>query len=179
MCLKIIRVFLLLQLACVAAGVPVFAFAQAPASDTLRLSVKQAEDLFLKNNLQLIAQHYNIGIAEAQVVTAKLFPNPDFSFSTGFYDPATHKFFDHSNGQDEYAGSFSQLFTTAGKRNKNIQLARIGVEQSKYQFFDLLRTLKASLRTDFFTIYFQQQSVKVYAAEISTLQHILKAYKEQ
>ncbi|MBV8391403.1 MAG: TolC family protein, partial [Mucilaginibacter sp.] len=158
MLLKYIRIILMLQIASVAAGVPVFAFAQTPAGDTLKLTVKQAEDQFLKNNLQLIAQHYNIGIAEAQVITAKLFPNPDFTFATGLYDPSTHKFFDHSAGQDEYAGSFSQLFTTAGKRNKNIQLAKIGVDQAKYQFFDLLRTLKATLRSDFFTIYFQQQS---------------------
>ncbi len=154
-------------------------YAQSSNNDTLRLTIKQAEDRFLKNNLQLIAQHYNIGIADAQVITARLFPNPDFNISTGLYNPDTHKLFDHSAGNDEYAGGISQLFTTAGKRNKNIQLAVIGVEQAKYQFFDLLRTLKASLRNDFFTIYFQQQSVKVYATEISSLQKMLKAYKEQ
>ena len=150
-------------------------FGQSPASDTLKLTVKQAEDLFLKNNIQLIAQHYNIGIAQAQVITAKVFPNPDFSFSNGIFANNT------TNGPayQEQAASISQLFTTAGKRNKNIQLAMIGVEQAKYQFFDFLRTLKASLRTDFYTIYFQQQSVKVYDAEIQALQHILKAYKEQ
>lgn len=152
---------------------------QSPAGDTVKLTVKQAEDLFLKNNVQLIAQHYNIGIAEAQVITAKLFPNPDFNIASALYNTDTHKFFDYSAGQSEYSGGISQLFTTAGKRNKNIQLAQIGVEQTKYQFFDLLRTLKASLRSDFFTIYFQQESAKVYDTEINTLKKILKAYKEQ
>jgi len=169
--------YLFFQIAFIGMGIS--ASAQAPVNDTLKLTVKQAEDLFLKNNLQLIAQHYNIGIAEAQVITAKVFPNPDFNISSGLYDPNTHRFFDYSAGQDEFAGGISQLFTTAGKRNKNIQLAVIGVEQAKYQFFDLLRTLKASLRSDFFTIYFQQQSVKVYNTEINALQQILKAYKEQ
>lgn len=154
-------------------------FGQSPTGDTLKLTVKQAEDLFLKNNVQLIAQHYNIGIAEAQVITAKLFPNPDFSIATALYNTDTHKFFDYSAGQSEYSGGISQLFTTAGKRNKNIQLAKLGVEQAQYQFFDMLRTLKASLRSDFFTIYFQQESAKVYDTEINTLQKILKAYKEQ
>jgi cobalt-zinc-cadmium efflux system outer membrane protein len=174
---KLVGTSLFLQIIFVVAGFS--AYAQAPISDTLKLTIKQAEDLFLKNNLQLIAQHYNIGIAEAQVITAKLFPNPDFNMTTGLYDQNTHRFFDYSGGQDEYSGGISQLFTTAGKRNKNIQLAVIGVEQAKYQFFDLLRTLKASLRNDFFTIYFQQQSAKVYDTEITTLQKILKAYKEQ
>ncbi|SDT15021.1 outer membrane protein, cobalt-zinc-cadmium efflux system [Mucilaginibacter mallensis] len=177
MCSKFIKILL-----CIVAGLLLSqsgAFAQVPGNDTLKITIQQAEEQFLKSNLQLIAQHYNIGIADAQVITAKLFPNPDFNISTGLYNPGTHKFFDQSSGQDEYAGGISQLFTTAGKRNKNIQLAKLGVTQAKYQFFDLLRTLKASLRNDFLTIYFQQQSVKVYDLEIRSLQQMLKAYKEQ
>src|SRR5579872_1134502 len=173
--IKFIRAFLLFWCLIISAS----AYAQNPSTDTLKLTLKQAEDQFLKNNLQLIAQHYNIGIAEAQVITAKLFPNPDFTFSTGLYDPATHKFFDHSAGQDEYASSFSQLFTTAGKRNKSIQLAKIGVEQAKYQFFDMLRTLKFTLHSDFYNIYFQEQSAKVYNEEIGSLAKTLTVFKEQ
>jgi cobalt-zinc-cadmium efflux system outer membrane protein len=146
-----------------------------PQSDTLKLTVKQAEDLFLKNNLQLIAQHYNIGIAEAQVLTARLFPNPDFSFANGIYA---------NNATDgpafkEQSFSISQLFTTAGKRNKNIRLAKLGVEQTKYQFFDLLRTLKFTLRSDFYSVYYQRQSAQVYDKEISSLNKTLAAYREQ
>ena len=53
------------------------------STDTLKLTIKQAEAMFLQNNLQLMAQHYNIDIASAQVITAKLLPNPDFSLSNG------------------------------------------------------------------------------------------------
>ncbi|MDN5286330.1 MAG: outer membrane protein cobalt-zinc-cadmium efflux system [Mucilaginibacter sp.] len=155
------------------------AYAQDTSSDTLKLSLNDAESRFLENNLQLLIQHYNIDNAQAQVVTAKLFPNPDLNFSSSLYNPGTKKFFDYSAGQDEYTGGISQLFTTAGKRNKNIQLAKIGVQQAQYQFFDLLRTLKFELRNDFFMIYFQQQSAKVYDQEINSLQQILKAYQEQ
>ena len=119
--------------------------AQTAANDTLKLTIKQAEDLFLKNNLQLIIQRYNIDNANAQVITARLFPNPDFNFSNGIHSNDVSEgpaYKDHSAG-------ISQLFTTAGKRNKNIQLAKLSVEQAKYQFFDLLRTLKFTLRNDF------------------------------
>jgi cobalt-zinc-cadmium efflux system outer membrane protein len=151
------------------------ASAQAAASDTLKLTIKQAEDLFLKNNLQLIIQRYNIDNANAQVITARLFPNPDFNFSNGIHsNDATEgpAYKDHSAG-------ISQLFTTAGKRNKNIQLAKLSAEQAKYQFFDLLRTLKFTLRNDFYTIYFQQQSAKVYDQEITSLTKALTVFKEQ
>src|ERR1700754_1190725 len=149
--------------------------AHAQGADTLKVTIKQAEDLFLKNNLQLIIQRYNIDNSSRQVITARLFPNPDFNYSNGIHsNDATEgpAYKDHSFG-------ISQLFTTAGKRNKNIQLAKIGVDQAKYQFFDLLRTLKFTLRSDFYTIYFQQQSAKVYNQEIISLGKTLTVFKEQ
>jgi len=173
MLLKYIRVIVLLQIACVAAGVPVFAFAQTPASDTLKLTVRQAEDQFIKNNLSLIVARYNIDNASAQIITARLFQNPDFSFSNGIHASGV------PNAFSEQSASVSQLFYTAGKRNKNIQLAKIGVEQAKYQFFDLLRTLKFTLRNDFYTIYYNEQSAKVYNEEITSLSKTLGVFREQ
>jgi len=147
--------------------------ANAQSTDTLSLTIQQAEDRFLKNNLSLIIQKYNIDNANAQIITARLFNNPDFSFSNGVF--ATQV----PNALSEQSIGLSQLFTTAGKRNKNIQLAKIGVQQAQYQFFDLLRTLKYSLRSDFYSIYFQQQSAAVYNQEIASLETTLKVFREQ
>lgn len=163
--------FLLINIFCL--GLVYSANAQATSSDTVVISVKQAEDQFLKNNLSLIAQRYNIDNASAQIITAKLFPNPNFSFSNGIYASGV------PNAYAEQTYGLSQLFTTAGKRNKNIQLAKINVEQAKYQFFDLLRTLKFTLRNDFYTIYFQEQSAKVYNQEINSLAKTLTVFKQQ
>jgi outer membrane protein, heavy metal efflux system len=171
MLLRLIRAILLLQIGCIAAGAT--AFAQAPVGDTLKLTVRQAEDQFIKNNLSLIIQRYNIDNASAQVITARLFQNPDFSFANGIHATGVPSAF------NEQSFGVSQLFFTAGKRNKNIQLAKIGVEQAKYQFFDLLRTLKFTLRNDFYTIYFQQQSANVYNEEIGSLSKTLSVFKEQ
>lgn len=169
--LKFVHVLLIpIQLWCMVAGARVYA--QGSGNDTLKLDVKEAENQFLKNNLTLIAQHYNIDNASAQVITARLFPNPDFNFTNGIYN-------DTHDAYKEQSVGFSQLFYTAGKRNKNIQLAKIGVEQAKFQFFDLLRTLRFTLRNDFYNIYFQQQSAKVYNEEISALATTFNAYKEQ
>jgi cobalt-zinc-cadmium efflux system outer membrane protein len=165
------RSFLLLQIVLIITAFS--ARAQTPSSDTLKLTIKQAEDQFLKNNLQLIIQHYNIDNASAQVITVRLFPNPDFSFANGIYAN------DVPNAYNEQTFSVSQLFTTAGKRNKNIQLAKLGVEQAKFQFFDVLRTLKFTLRNDFYTVYFQRQSAMVYDQEINSLNKTLAVYKEQ
>jgi cobalt-zinc-cadmium efflux system outer membrane protein len=146
--------------------------AQAPNSDTLKVNIKQIEEQFLKNNLTLIAEKYNIDNATAQVITEKLFANPDFNFQNGILNDTHDAYKNQSVG-------ISQLFTTAGKRNKNIRLAQIGVEQARDQFFDLLRTLRFTLRTDFYTIYYNQQSAMVYDLEIGSLKKTLTSFKEQ
>ena len=56
--------------------------AQGMPPDTLKLTIKQAEDRFLKNNLQVIIQRFNIDNASAQIITAKLFPIPILAFLT-------------------------------------------------------------------------------------------------
>ncbi|WP_235324388.1 TolC family protein [Pedobacter lusitanus] len=147
--------------------------------DTLSVTLKEAEDLFIKNNLSLIASRYSIDQAKAQVITARLFENPQLGYETGLYNTGTKKFFDMSKENGQRAANISQLFQTAGKRNKNIQLAKINVQQAEYQFFDLLRTLKYTLRTDFYKIYYQEQSAKVYAKEISSLSKTLSGFQQQ
>lgn len=142
-------------------------------TNAIELTINQAQDRFLKENLQLIAQRYNIDNANAAVIVAKVFPNPDLSFSNGVY--ATEV----SDAYRERSFNISQLFTTAGKRNKGILLAKISVDQARFQFFDLLRTLKFSLRSDFFSVYYQRQSAKVYDEEINSLTKTLVALKNQ
>jgi len=150
-----------------------------PGQDTLKVSIHQAEELFIKNNIQLLAQKYSIDSAKANIITAKLFDNPEFDYSSGLYDQATKKFFDYSYNNGEVALQLSQLIKTAGKRNKNIQLAKTGVALTEYQFSDLLRTLQYTLRNDYYNIYYLQETQKVYDIEISALQKTSAAYAEQ
>jgi outer membrane protein, heavy metal efflux system len=142
--------------------------------DTLRLTLVQAESIFLNKNLDLIAQKYSIDSAKARVITAKLYDNPDFSYSNAFYNTETHHFF-----EPEMSAQISQLIRLAGKRNKSIALAQSGIKIAEFQFYDLLRTLRFVLRNDFYNIYFLQQSSKLYQTEISSLQKIVPAFEDQ
>lgn len=155
-----------------------FLMAQPP-QDTLRLRLPEAEKMFLDSNLQLLAQRYNIDANKALVIQARLWPNPNFSIAHVLYNGTLNKFFPTKGDEDELASSLSQLIVLAGKRNKLVRLARAGVTLSEYQFFDLLRTLKYTLRTDFFNIYYLQQSLKLYDAEIRALQQIVDAFAQQ
>lgn len=163
----------------VAAAIFFAASGHAQVRDTLKLTLKQAEDQFLEKNLSLMAARYNIDQAKASIITARLFENPTVGFENILYNPETRKVFDLSHDGGQYNASISQLFQTAGKRNKNIALAKITVQQAQYQFFDLLRTLRYTLRTDFYTIYFKEQSAAVYQEEIGALQKTLVSFRQQ
>lgn len=152
-------------------------FAQAP-QDTARLRLPEAEKMFLDSNLQLLAQRYNIDANKALVIQARLWPNPNFSIGHTLYSGAIGQFFPLGQNDETTAG-LSQLILLAGKRNKQVKLAQAQVNLTEYQFFDLLRTLKYTLRTDFFNIYYLQRSAKVYDDEIRALQQIVAAFAEQ
>jgi outer membrane protein, heavy metal efflux system len=153
------------------------AFAQ-PHMDTLRLTLNDAEKMFLDSNLQLLAQRYSIDANQALVVQAHLYPNPNFSISHGLYSSQLGQFFP-TGKNDETTMQIDQEILLAGKRNKQVKLAKANVELTQYQFFDLMRTLKYTLRTDFFQIYYQRVSARVYDAEIKALGQIVGAFAQE
>jgi len=146
--------------------------------DTIKLKLDSAENLFLQQNLSLLAQKYNIDIAKALIIQAKLFPNPNLSVARGpllpLHDPDASFL---NNGENQ--ATLSQLIWLAGKRNKQIKLAEANSKLAEYQFYDLLRTLKYTLRTDFFNIYYLLQSAKVYDSEINALKQVVDAFNKQ
>jgi len=158
-------------------------YAQAPVRDTFKLTLPQAEKIFVDSNLQLLAQHYNIDVQRALILQARLWPNPNVSINQGpvipIYDPSSQ--YPHSNFfyHSELSAGISQLILLAGKRNRQIRIAEANTTLAENQFFDLLRTLKYTLRSDFFNIYYLQQSAQVYDAEIKALQKVVAAYDRQ
>ncbi len=147
--------------------------------DSISLTLSQAESLFLKNNLQLLAQKYSIDSAEAGIITARLYDNPEFSFGSGFYNASTAKFFDYSYDSKEIALQLNQLIKTAGKRNKAISVANTGAVITKYQFSDLIRTLSYTLRNDYFNICYMLKTEQAYQIEIDALTNTANAYQSQ
>src|SRR6185312_13272418 len=156
-------------------GIPAYA---QPHMDTLRLTLREAEKMFLDSNLQLLAGRYNVDAGQALVVQARLYPNPNFGVTHGLYSGQLREFFP-TGINDETTIQLNQEIIIAGKRNKSVRLAQANVELSRYQFFDLMRTLKYTLRTDFFQIYYKLRSAQVYTAEINALQHVVEAFAQE
>ncbi|WP_143306351.1 TolC family protein [Chitinophaga vietnamensis] len=147
-------------------------------NDTLHLTLDSAENIFLRQNLLLLAQRYNIEAQKALIIQARLYANPNLNVAHGIYNQEAKTFFAFGD-KGETSAQLSQLIYLAGKRNKQIKMAQANARLSEYQFYDLLRTLKYTLRSDFYNIYFLQQSAKTYNDEITSLETVVKAYDEQ
>jgi cobalt-zinc-cadmium efflux system outer membrane protein len=149
------------------------------AQDTLKLTLKQSEKLFLENNYQLLAQRYQTDQAKAEIITAKLFDNPELSYENLFFNHETRRFLETSMASGQFNAEISQLIKLAGKRNKNIQLANAGVKVAEYAFFDVMRTLRYELRTNFYKAYYAAQSAAVFKEQIVNLEQLLRASEQQ
>lgn len=149
---------------------------RAQTTDTVRLSPVDAEKLFLQNNLDLLAQQYNIDISTAQVQQAKYWDNPVLNTDQNIYDG---KFFRHNSDYGQVFIQVQQLIKTAGKRNKLIRLANDQVLTAKQQFNDLLRNLKYLLRSNLATLWQLQQTTIIYHTEINALQQLAKGMDAQ
>jgi cobalt-zinc-cadmium efflux system outer membrane protein len=147
--------------------------------EVLSITLAESESLFYKNNIQLISQRFSIDSAKANVITARLIDNPQIGLNTGLYEPETKKFFDFGKSTGEVSFQISQLIKTAGKRVKNIAVMETGVNITEYQYYDLIRSLLQTLRTDFFNLYYLQQTQDVYDLEINSLAETAKAFEEQ
>ncbi len=148
------------------------------AQDTVHITLPEAEEQFIQKNLSLLAEKYNIDIARAQVIQAKLFNNPTLTLNGNIYNPQLHKVFDVSNRTGQYDIGIQQVVRLAGKRNKEIKLAETAVALSENQFFDLIRTLRYSLRSEFYNIVFFQKSIIGYDAQIAQLGKMSTAYDQ-
>ena len=148
------------------------------AQDTLRISLADAQKAFTDKNLQLISEKYNIDASKAQIIQAKLFANPTVNIEQGIITrpvPVEDKVI---GAYGQHAVQVQQLILLAGKRNKNITMAKINAQISEYEFYDLLRTLSYSLNSNFFELAYQLKTMQVYSQEITTIERLVNAYQQ-
>lgn len=142
------------------------------------LTLQEAGRQFFVNNLELIAERYNIEMAEAEVIQAKLFENPVISLEQNVYNRLNGKYFDMGK-EGEAVVEIEQLIYIAGQRNKRVRVEKLNKEMAVHQFEEVLRTLKSELNSKFIELYYTEKSLLIYDKEIEYLQQLLEVMKGQ
>ncbi|MFT3933246.1 MAG: TolC family protein [Chitinophagaceae bacterium] len=141
----------------------------AQSQDSVRISLADAEQVFMQKNLSLLAQQYNVDISKALVQQAKYWDNPTLNTDQNIYDG---KFFRHNSEFGQVYVQLQQVIKTAGKRNKLVQLAQDDVLSAQQQFSDMMRNLRFILRNDFSTLNLQFKTWRIYQSEIASLEKL-------
>ncbi len=150
----------------------------AQKEDTLKLSLPDAEQQFSQNNFLLLAQKYGIEASKAAIIQAGLLPNPTVNLEQTVISRATIAN-DVPIGAYGQRGIQIQLIQVTGKRNKQIALAKAGVEISQYQFSEIIRELIFQLRSSFYQIHYLEKTLMMYNQEIQKITGLVRAYQEQ
>ncbi|UFH51856.1 TolC family protein [Spirosoma sp. KNUC1025] len=160
----------------------------ATAVDTTRQSLPQLEQQFLERNFQLLAQRYQIDIADAAITQAGLRPNPNLWFQGNLYNPNTQKFlpFGPPSQADKAAGIYNsgyyavqlqQVILLAGKRSKLVALAESNKSLARLAFRDIMRTLHYQLYTTYANLYYDLQALHLFEDELTRQQGLLESYR--
>ena len=106
-------------------------------------------NIFLQQNLQLVAAKYDINTAEAEKLTARLRPNPQVTFTANDF-PLAFSLQAFNPPTLDY--SISQTFETAGKRQKRMDVADAQTEVAQAQFETTVWQLTNDVNKKFYAV---------------------------
>lgn len=106
------------------------------------LSVEQVVAEAVDHNLSLLAERYNIPVAQAKIVTARLRPNPVLSIGADHVPWAgTNYTAENQAGPTEYSARTDFLFERGGKRRYRIEVSEEAKSVAELQLLDTMRSV--------------------------------------
>ncbi|OYD45009.1 hypothetical protein CHU00_14230 [Sphingobacterium cellulitidis] len=143
-------------------------------------SVADLENLFQKNNLQLIAKKYEVNKAEALLIQEKLWPNPTLTvdnlnlWANKSFETMPNLIGNYGSKQ-QLNMELEQLIETAGKRKKRIAIKKAEQEGSQLEFEEVLRQLRLDLRNNLHSI----RRLQLQEKELNTVHRLFSQLNEQ
>ncbi|HTH56636.1 MAG TPA: TolC family protein [Cyclobacteriaceae bacterium] len=140
------------------------------------LTYLQAKDRLVKKNFYLLAAHFEIDQAEAQVIQSRLYYNPTFYWNQEAYNTTSEKYLKASN---QYEGQINQTIAIAGKHSNTVKLAKINLEINKVQFTDVMRSLLYDLANNYNNLAALEAKEKLYNEVLTSYQRLIAASKKE
>lgn len=141
-----------------------------------KMSLSDCENAFRENNLQLLAQQYNISMADADIIQAKIWELPQVSGYVNAYNPEEKKAFDAGRSK---GAEISQLIYLGGKKKNEVAFAKSNKELAQLQFNQLLTELRTQLRNTYYSLFYENQKTESISRQLGFMNDLLEAYKVQ
>lgn len=157
------------------------------AQQQIELKPDQVEELFIKQNLALVAEQLNVPIAEAAIAQAKLWDNPSISLDgVNFWSSQ-----DKRDGETipplwgsfglntQFSVELSQMISLSGKRAKLVRREKVSRDMALLQFEQVLLGLKLELRKTIADMLYVQQYTKALTGQQLYLRQLIGSYEKQ
>jgi cobalt-zinc-cadmium efflux system outer membrane protein len=148
------------------------------SQDSLKVSLNDADKLFMQKNLLYAAGQLNVDAQKALEIQAKLYPNPQFDIGINAYDADNKKAF-YAGRDGEKTFDFQQLILLGGKRKNQIKLSAENSRQSQLELENLLRNLKFELHRNLYSLHFDLRTLDKFNLQLVQLDTIINAYEVQ
>jgi len=143
---------------------------QTPGSKRL-ITLDEAVEIFMRQNLQLVAARYDIETADAEKLTARLRPNPQLT--VGLSDLPVNL-----SGpiikEQTYDYGISRTIELGGKRGKRIETANANSDLARGQFQMVVWQLTNDLKRKFYTVVLNQALLNLAQENETTFAEIVK-----
>jgi cobalt-zinc-cadmium efflux system outer membrane protein len=154
-----------------------WAAAQVPSGErafdvyTIEGAVAEA----LEQNAGLLAERYNVAIADARLITARLRPNPVLSVGGDHLDLlGTGYNLINTAGPAEYSLRTDFIFERGGKRARRIETAEIGKGSAELQFLNAVRSLRIAVQEAAVEVLLAKANVALAEENLRALREIVK-----
>jgi outer membrane protein, heavy metal efflux system len=142
------------------------------------LTLKEAEEELQKNNLLLLAEQYNIPIAEAAVIQAKIWELPYVSGEFNAINPQNKSVLS-VGGKGQKGLAVQQLIYLGGKKKNEVAFAKSNIGIAELQFEQLIRNLKYELAQTFYEVYYDNQKITAIENQLAKLETLYGYYEKQ
>lgn len=141
-----------------------------------QMSLLGCENAFQQNNLQLLAEQYNINMADADILQAKIWELPQMNGYINAYNPEGRKFLDAGKAK---GFEVTQLIYMGGKKKNEVAFAKSNKDLAQLQFTQLLVELRTQLHTNYYNLYYEKLKLENTNKQLGYMNDLLKAYKVQ
>lgn len=147
----------------------------AQSKDTI-VTFTDAKSRLMNLNLSLLASYYDVDIARAGVIQAKVWNNPYFVFNGDLYSNETNEYFHFRN---QHLLQLEQTFSIAGKHTNTVKLAKINAELAEKQLEDVLRSLLFEMSNTYSDLSALQEKQFLYQQVITNYDKLMAATRKQ
>lgn len=159
--------------------ISISSIAQTISTDSsvqVSFGLQQVKMMLFKANITLLSSYFDVQAADAELMQAKLWNNPNFVWNQDLYSVEQNRYL---NLQNQKLLQVEYTFKIAGKYTNTVKLAKLGVELSKLQMQDVLRSLLFEAGEHFFALQAAQQKQALYESTLQRFEQLIQSAEER